>query len=138
GCDVIQLKTYGKHTGVVQVGAIGDPEGETLLLAQVNHLKRTARAEANRLALELDTRGPSINEIYATTAPAVLAKHGHRHDGHDGDDDDDGDEHGDGDDDRAGLAAPDALVGMRTFMTVSPNPARSTTGIAYGISKDGP
>jgi hypothetical protein len=39
GCDVIQVKTYAKRVGIVQVGAIDDPEGETLNLVSVRTLE---------------------------------------------------------------------------------------------------
>jgi hypothetical protein len=45
-----QLKLYAPHVGIVQIGAINDPEGETLNLVTVNHLNerqlQSARYEA--------------------------------------------------------------------------------------------
>jgi hypothetical protein len=126
GCDVIQTKTYAKGVGVVQVGAIGDPEGETLVLVQVNHLSPAALEEANRLALELDTRGYSVNEIYATTEPAFVAPPRRR-----GDDDDD--------DDSAVIAdAPvTPILPLHTFMRIGPNPITNTAEFAYSVTQPG-
>ena len=124
GCDVIQTKTYAKGVGVVQVGAIGDPEGETLVLVQVNHLSPAALDEANRLALELDTRGYSVNEIYATTEPAYLAPSRHRD--HD-------------DDDSAVIAdAPvTPILPLHTFMRIGPNPIMNAASFAYSVTQAG-
>jgi hypothetical protein len=126
GCDVVQTKTYAKGVGVVQVGAIGDPEGETLVLVQVNHLSPAALDEASRLALELDTRGYTVNEIYATTEPAYFAPPKHR-----GDDDDD--------DDSAVIAnAPvTPVLPLHTFMRIGPNPVTSTASFAYSVTQPG-
>jgi len=125
GCDVIQTKTYAKGVGVVQVGAIGDPEGETLVLVQVNHLSPAALDEASRLALELDTRGYSVNEIYATTEPAYLAPARHR-------------DHDDDDDSAVIADAPvTPILPLHTFMRIGPNPIMNTASFAFSVTRSG-
>jgi hypothetical protein len=129
GCDVIQFKNYLEGVGVTHVGALDDPEGETLTLFEVRHLSGASRDSANASALALDTHGPQVNEIYAQTEPATLAP---RHRG-------DGDDDGDGDDLLAQQSFENALVApSRAFMSVGPNPVTSATVIAYGIAKPGP
>lgn len=124
GCNVIQLKTYAKGVGVVRVGAIDDPEGETLSLLQINHLSPAALDEASRLALELDTRGYTINQIYATTEPAQFAPPRHR---------------GDDDDDSAVIAdAPvTPILPLHTFLRIGPNPVTSAAQFAYSVTQTG-
>jgi hypothetical protein len=123
GCNVIQLKTYAKGVGVVRVGAIDDPEGETLSLLQVNHLSPEALNEASRLALELDTRGYTINQIYATTEPAFFAPPRHR-----GDDDDSA---------VIGDAPVTPILPLHTFLRIGPNPVTNTAAIAYSVTQTG-
>jgi len=127
GCDVIQFKNYLEGVGVTHVGALDDPEGETLTLNEVRHLSGASRDSANASALALDTHGPLVNEIYAQTEPAFLAG---RHHGDDGDDDDDL---------LANQPFGDAPVApSRALMSIGPNPVTSATSIAYGIAQAGP
>ena len=66
----IQTKYHASGVGIIQVGAVDDPEGETLVLTGAAQLEPGARAIANREALELDTRGYAISEVYGVTPPA--------------------------------------------------------------------
>jgi hypothetical protein len=126
GCERIQLKTYAKHVGVVQVGALDDPEGETLVLVDHPRLLGQALTDVNASALALDARGYIYNDKYAQTEPAQLGRKGHK--------EEDGD-----DDDRARVAQSEAaLAPLHTFMSVGPNPVATSTSIAYGIVHAGP
>jgi hypothetical protein len=119
GCDVIQVKTYARNVGVVQIGAIGDPEAETLALVQLNHLRGDSLAAARKSALELDARGYTINEIYAQTEPAQLPPRR---------------KHADRDDSQIATAP----VPTRTFMRIGPNPVAVNASISYSVTKSGP
>jgi hypothetical protein len=66
----VQTKYHAPYYGIVQVGALNDPEGETLVL--VNHYKLSAAGleRARNAALKLEERAYKVNEAYATTPPA--------------------------------------------------------------------
>jgi hypothetical protein len=121
GCDIIQLKTYAKGVGIVQVGALNDPEGETLTLVALNHLTPEQLAAADQGALELDNRGYTINEIYATTEHAYIAPPRTRHDD---------------DDDRSQIASTQAAP-LHTFMRIGPNPVSTSTDISFSVTQTG-
>lgn len=125
GCGDIQIKTYAKHVGVVQVGALNDPEGETLVLSSITHLSPEALAEIDRQALEQDARGPTINEIYATTEPAYAGPPlRHKH-------------HDDDDAARIANAAITPAVPLHSFMRIGPNPVSTTASIDYSVMQSG-
>ena len=66
-----QRKYHVPGVGIVQVGAVGDPEGETLVLTNLVHLSPEALAEAREEALKLDTHGYQTRPIlYGQTPPA--------------------------------------------------------------------
>ena len=69
----VQTKAHGPGVGIVEIGAIDDPEGETLRLVEVNHLDAAALEQANLTALELDARGYENSAAYASTPPAERA-----------------------------------------------------------------
>jgi hypothetical protein len=66
----VQRKFYAPGLGAFQVTAVGDPEGETLVLESLVHLSRGALAQVHRQALELDQRGYQISAVYQHTPPA--------------------------------------------------------------------
>ena len=66
----VQTKFHAKGVGIVQVGALDDPEGETLVLTDATRLSAEALAIARAAALRLDSRAYSISEIYGHTPPA--------------------------------------------------------------------
>lgn len=68
-----QFKYHAPGAGVIQVGAVADPEGETLVLAGIRQLDGDGLAEANREAWKLDGRGRQGPEVYRRTAPAECA-----------------------------------------------------------------
>jgi hypothetical protein len=65
----IQVKYHAPGVGIVQIGAIGDPEGETLVLTELNTLSRSELQQANREAHILDQRGLQCSDVYAQTEP---------------------------------------------------------------------
>jgi hypothetical protein len=65
----IQTKFHAPNVGIVEVGAIGDPEAETLLLTELNELDPAQMDEARTKALELDRRGYRVSEVYCQTEP---------------------------------------------------------------------
>jgi hypothetical protein len=68
--DAHQRKYHAPGVGIVQVGAVDDPEGETLVLTKINHLGAQALARARAEALKLERRAYQISPEYRTTAPA--------------------------------------------------------------------
>jgi hypothetical protein len=65
-----QLKYHAPGVGIVKVGAINDPEGETLVLTRYAHLGQAARDRLNRAALALDAHGHSagVSWLYRTSS----------------------------------------------------------------------
>jgi len=68
--DAHQRKSYAPGVGNVKIGAVNDPEGETLQLTKVERLSRNALAIANVISFALDVRGHRVSEVYART-PSV-------------------------------------------------------------------
>jgi hypothetical protein len=68
----VQLKYHAPGVGIVQVGALDDPEGETLVMAGVRQLGAEALEAARNQALTLDSRGYFVSPVYAQTAPMEL------------------------------------------------------------------
>jgi hypothetical protein len=66
-----QRKYYAPGVGDVQVGAVGDKEGETLVLIDVTRLGRQGLAAADRAALQLEKRAYAVSDAYSQTAPIV-------------------------------------------------------------------
>ena len=66
----IQIKYHAPGVGIVQVGALGDPEAETLVLTKLRHLGPRALAEAREEALKLDRHGYQVSNVYRMTPPA--------------------------------------------------------------------
>ncbi|HEX5383353.1 MAG TPA: hypothetical protein VFW54_01820 [Propionibacteriaceae bacterium] len=65
-----QLKYYAPGIGTVRVGAVGDPEGETLVLTKVSQLGPNDLAKARQQALELEKRAYKVSPVYRNTQPA--------------------------------------------------------------------
>jgi hypothetical protein len=65
-----QVKYHASRVGIVQVGAVDDPEGETLVA--VKRVRLTAREldHARAEALKLDKHAYEISEVYRQTKPA--------------------------------------------------------------------
>lgn len=64
-----QRKYYAPGVGVVRVGAVDDPEGETLVLTNVLQLSPMLLQEARREALKLEARAYEVSEVYRLTPP---------------------------------------------------------------------
>jgi hypothetical protein len=67
----VQVKYHAPGKGIVNIGAIGDPEGETLELVEFNTLRPWELRRANREAHMLDQRGRQCSEVYAQTTPVA-------------------------------------------------------------------
>ncbi|MFN8489612.1 MAG: hypothetical protein U0350_18655 [Caldilineaceae bacterium] len=66
-----QRKYHAPGIGVAQVGAVDDPEGETLVLLSAVHLDAAAAAAASAEALKLDTHAYKVSSVYKQTAVAA-------------------------------------------------------------------
>jgi hypothetical protein len=65
----MQTKHHAPGVGIVRIGAVRDPEGETLELTAAAQLDEAALREVRRAALRLDERGYRVSEVYAQTPP---------------------------------------------------------------------
>jgi hypothetical protein len=65
-----QRKYYAPWVGNIQVGAVNDPEGETLVMASRRKLSKTELKQANEEALKLDERAYLVSHVYRGTEPA--------------------------------------------------------------------
>jgi hypothetical protein len=69
----IQQKYYASGVGLVRIGALNDPEAETMTLTKVKRLSPAGLASARQEALKLEKRAYSISNVYAQTPPMELA-----------------------------------------------------------------
>jgi len=69
-----QQKYYAPGVGNVRIGAIDDPEGETLVLVNILHLTPEQMAEVRRETLQLEARAYEINHIYRQTPRMKVAR----------------------------------------------------------------
>lgn len=67
-----QRKFYAPGVGLVSIGAVDDPEGETLVLTAVNHLGEKARADVRAAVRRLEKRAYQVSEVYRHTPPAYV------------------------------------------------------------------
>jgi hypothetical protein len=65
----IQTKYYAPEVGIAKVGALDDPEGETLVLRESVPLDQESLAAVREEALNLDSRGYRVSEVYCQTEP---------------------------------------------------------------------
>ncbi len=65
-----QRKYYAPGVGNVQIGAVGDPEGETLMLTASRKLTARELREARRAVMKLEARAYQVSEVYPQTVPA--------------------------------------------------------------------
>ena len=65
----VQVKYHAPDVGIVNIGALDDPEGETLELLGFSILSAAELRQANREAHILDQRGRQCSAVYAQTAP---------------------------------------------------------------------
>ena len=66
-----QRKYYAPGVGNVRVGAVGDPEDETLVLSKVSQLTPEQLAKARQDAMKLEKNAYKVNPIYRKTQPAT-------------------------------------------------------------------
>ena len=65
-----QFKYYAPRVGNVMIGAVGDKEGETLVLVEAVRLTPAQLLEARQEALKLEQRAYEVSEVYRLTSPA--------------------------------------------------------------------
>jgi hypothetical protein len=65
----IQTKYHAPEVGVAKVGALDDPEGETLVLSEMVTLDQEQMAAVRKEALTLDQRGYRVSGVYCQTEP---------------------------------------------------------------------
>lgn len=65
----VQRKTYAPGVGNVQVAAINDPEGETLVLVERSTLSPGELAKARQEATTLDQHGRQMHDLYRGSQP---------------------------------------------------------------------
>jgi hypothetical protein len=65
-----QRKYYAPGVGNVQVTAVDDPEGETLVLSKVSQLSPEDMTKIRQEALELEKRAYKVSSVYRQTQPA--------------------------------------------------------------------
>jgi len=69
--DAHQRKFYAPGVGNIRVGAVDDPEAETLVLVKLAHLDPGALAQAREEALKLERRAYRVRkDVYGGTPPA--------------------------------------------------------------------
>lgn len=66
----IQTKYYAPGVGIVQVGAIDDPEAETLMLTDLVQLSDKEMKQVREEALGLDSHAYEVSNVYRKTPPA--------------------------------------------------------------------
>jgi len=64
-----QRKFYAPEVGNVQVGAVNDPEDETLVLTKVSHLSPEEMAKVRQDALKMEKNAYKVNRDYRRTQP---------------------------------------------------------------------
>jgi hypothetical protein len=67
----IQTKAHAPDVGIVKIGAINDPEGETLVLTRNARLGPAERGHVDAAAARLDAHGHLISPLYRTTPPVL-------------------------------------------------------------------
>jgi hypothetical protein len=65
-----QRKFHAPGVGVIQVGQVEDPEGETLVLVKIVYLSTEELAEVRKKVLKLDRRAYRFSKVYRDTPPA--------------------------------------------------------------------
>jgi hypothetical protein len=72
----IQLKYHANGVGIIEIGALKDPEGETLVRTATVQLDRVAMAQVRRAALRLDKRAYRTERaaVYRQTEPIAFAR----------------------------------------------------------------
>ena len=71
----IQVKYYAPGVGNVQIGALNDPEAETLVLVKLKQLGPDALAKVRDRVCQLDERGHRFSDVYRHTAVAEYNGH---------------------------------------------------------------
>jgi hypothetical protein len=65
-----QRKDYAPGVGNVRISAVGDPEGETMVLTRIVQLGPSGLAQARAAVRKLERRAYRISSVYQNTCPA--------------------------------------------------------------------
>ena len=65
-----QRKFHAEGVGIVRVGAVNDPEAETLVLSDAHRIGPKHMADARKLALRLERHAYQVSDVYRHTLPA--------------------------------------------------------------------
>jgi hypothetical protein len=110
-----QTKDHAPDVGIVAVGALDDPEGETLVLISIRRLGKSELKAVRQEALKLERRAYRISEVYGATARARVPE----------------DDARSGDDARTGGSEPkqaETQSAPQTPQQAPPNPLRQLLG----------
>ncbi|MEP6954976.1 MAG: hypothetical protein ABI950_13035, partial [Solirubrobacteraceae bacterium] len=66
----LQVKSHAPGVGIVKIGAVNDPQGETLVLTDRAQLDAPAMDAAREAALALDDHGYDVSNVYRQTPRA--------------------------------------------------------------------
>ena len=69
----LQTKEHAPGVGIVRIGALDDPEGETLELVAIDTLGPSERARVDAAAFKLDAHGHLVSDVYSRTDRVRLA-----------------------------------------------------------------
>jgi hypothetical protein len=68
----IQTKEHAPGVGIVRIGAVNDPEGETLVLSRMARLTPAQLAEADEQVRTMDRRAYRTKDVYRSTGPLLV------------------------------------------------------------------
>jgi hypothetical protein len=66
--NAIQVKDHAPGVGIVRIGAINDPEAETLELVSIDQLSKSELRKVDRAAFDLDKHGRKVSDVYKGSA----------------------------------------------------------------------
>jgi hypothetical protein len=66
--NAIQVKDHAPGVGIVRIGAINDPEAETLELVSIDQLSNSELRKVDRAAFDLDKHGRKVSDVYKGSA----------------------------------------------------------------------
>jgi hypothetical protein len=84
--NAIQVKDHAPGVGIVRIGAINDPEAETLELVSIDQLSASELRKVDRAAFALDEHGRKVSDVYSGSAELRVEGGGHGRNGHGHDD----------------------------------------------------
>jgi hypothetical protein len=81
------VKDHAPGVGIVRIGALNDPEAETLELVSIDQLSASELRKVDRAAFALDEHGRKVSDVYSGSAELRVEGGGHGRNGHGHDDD---------------------------------------------------